>query len=93
MDSTSQDSRKVGGWLALWDGVKTILWRPAKNALTMSPFHTPKVWQDEWIPPLDLPIITGCLEIGASGGCEAGGVLELPDSDRDPSGIPTEALC
>ena len=48
----------MGGCLALWDGVKTILWRPAKYALTMSPFHTPKVWQDEWIPPLDLPIIT-----------------------------------
>lgn len=45
--------------LALWDGVKTILWRPAMDALTVSPFHTPKVWQGEWIPPLDLPIITG----------------------------------
>ena len=34
---------------------------------------------------LTLPSSQGCLEIGVSGGCEAGGVLELPGSGRDPS--------
>ena len=39
------------------DCVKTILRRLGTDALTLSSFHTPKVWQDERTPPLDLPII------------------------------------
>lgn len=57
MDAPSRDSHKVGGWLALWDGVKTILRRLGTDATPwVSSFHTPRVWQDERTPPLDLPI-------------------------------------